>query len=463
MSPIHPDVPKGGGEVRFAGPGVGCGSRERPVTTATAVRSNGLTDSNGVPVHDGDNLILHDDGRVTVSRPSNDRKAASTGRQNQRSSNPENTVSAPTGEISSDITLRPTDPGPDLGCPEWTDSSCGNGNTVNQSLVDGATADEVLDAVQTTLDLAGEIPGLGEPADAASGLISLARGDTTGAALSAAAMIPFLGNLAGGTKLARRLSRGGRYADEVADATRALCFLAGTLIHTDRGIVPIEEIKSGDTVLSYNEANGALEYREVVRLFRNTADAYLGVHIEGEPQTLQVTLGHPFYVHRNRSDLSADEGDWVAAESLKMGDLLRDSAGEWKPIIAIERLTETRATFNFEVEGNHSYFVGLGGWLVHNDCTDIALGLQTQVGGGRVIRIQQFLPNGQAAPLNAGSMYPGSPGFFYHDVFVYKGKVIDKMSKFGDKPVPFKRWVRTFDPRSAKNSEGVPTILTRIN
>ncbi|MBK7707309.1 MAG: hypothetical protein IPJ30_16560 [Acidobacteria bacterium] len=66
----------------------------------------------------------------------------------------------------------------------------------------------------------------------------------------------------------------------------------------------------------------------------------------------------------------------MAAESLKTGDLLKNSAGEWKPIIAIERVFESRATYNFEVEGNHNYFVGLGGWLVHNDCTDIALALQ---------------------------------------------------------------------------------------
>jgi hypothetical protein len=81
-----------------------------------------------------------------------------------------------------------------------------------------------------------------------------------------------------------------------------------------------------------------------------------------------VTLGHPFYVHRNRSNLSGGEadGDWVLSESLRVGDLLLSKTGEWLPILSIQKVAETNATFNFEVEQNHDYFVGENGWLVHN-------------------------------------------------------------------------------------------------
>lgn len=83
-----------------------------------------------------------------------------------------------------------------MPCPP-DDSACGSGNVPwSNPLSQGASAEEVLDAVQTGLELIGLIPGL-EPTDAASGLISLARGDNEGFALSVASMVPVFGTAAG--------------------------------------------------------------------------------------------------------------------------------------------------------------------------------------------------------------------------------------------------------------------------
>lgn len=62
----------------------------------------------------------------------------------------------------------------------------------------------VLDVTQLALDAVGLIPVVGEVADGANALVSLARGDYAGAALSAAAMIPFAGWGATGAKLGRK-------------------------------------------------------------------------------------------------------------------------------------------------------------------------------------------------------------------------------------------------------------------
>jgi RHS repeat-associated protein len=51
----------------------------------------------------------------------------------------------------------------------------------------------ILDGTQTVLDVAGLVPVVGEFADGANALIYLGRGDNTNAALSGAAMIPFVG------------------------------------------------------------------------------------------------------------------------------------------------------------------------------------------------------------------------------------------------------------------------------
>lgn len=62
----------------------------------------------------------------------------------------------------------------------------------------------VLDVTHVALDVIGLIPGLGEIADGLNGLISLARGDHVGAALSFAAMIPFAGWAATAGRFGRR-------------------------------------------------------------------------------------------------------------------------------------------------------------------------------------------------------------------------------------------------------------------
>jgi hypothetical protein len=51
------------------------------------------------------------------------------------------------------------------------------------------------------------IPGLGEIADIASGVISLCTGDIAGAALSFASAVPIIGNAAGAAKLAKCTSK----------------------------------------------------------------------------------------------------------------------------------------------------------------------------------------------------------------------------------------------------------------
>ena len=47
------------------------------------------------------------------------------------------------------------------------------------------------------------------------------------------------------------------------------CFQEGTLVETEAGLKPIEEIEVGDKVLAYDEATGEQAYKAVKQLFRN--------------------------------------------------------------------------------------------------------------------------------------------------------------------------------------------------
>ena len=73
--------------------------------------------------------------------------------------------------------------------------------------ISNMSASDILDGVQVLLDVGGLVPVAGEPLDAINGVISLARGDNLGAALSFASMFPIVGDLIGkGGKIARFLA-----------------------------------------------------------------------------------------------------------------------------------------------------------------------------------------------------------------------------------------------------------------
>src|SRR5690606_2692504 len=58
------------------------------------------------------------------------------------------------------------------------------------------------------------------------------------------------------------------------------CFVAGTLVLTEDGEKPIEEIREGNRVWSYNHETGAWELRNVIDLLRHS--------YEGEIYSIEV-------------------------------------------------------------------------------------------------------------------------------------------------------------------------------
>ena len=55
-----------------------------------------------------------------------------------------------------------------------------------------------------------------------------------------------------------------------SDNNLSACFVAGTLVHTDQGLVPIEQLKVGDLVLSKHESGeGELAYKRVLKTFNS--------------------------------------------------------------------------------------------------------------------------------------------------------------------------------------------------
>ena len=141
------------------------------------------------------------------------------------------------------------------------------------------------------------------------------------------------------------------------DFGTSYCFVAGTLVTTEDGFKPIEEIEVGDKVLSEDETTGEIAIKEVYATSVSETDEFYHIHVNGEE--IVATGTHPFYVYKF---------GWTTARALRAGDVLVLSNGELVTVewIDHEILEEPIYVYNFEVEDFHTYFVGESGILVHN-------------------------------------------------------------------------------------------------
>jgi hypothetical protein len=155
----------------------------------------------------------------------------------------------------------------------------------------------------------------------------------------------------GGEALKNAIEAAGKHVRKCTN-----CFVAGTLVVTACGWVPIEEVQVGDWVWARDEVTGEVRLCEVEETYRNESPVILEVTAGGE--TLATTPGHPFWVQ--------DHG-WKDAGELEVGDRLMNLRGESVVVEDIRRRPVPEAVYNFSVAGLHTYFVGQGGIWVHNN------------------------------------------------------------------------------------------------
>ncbi|MEZ6073310.1 MAG: polymorphic toxin-type HINT domain-containing protein [Pirellulales bacterium] len=131
------------------------------------------------------------------------------------------------------------------------------------------------------------------------------------------------------------------------------CLQAGTLVWTEAGHVPIEQIKVGDLVLSQHPDTGQLAYQPVLN---TTVRPPTGViHIRAGDETLCTSGGHPFWV--------VGQG-WLFARDITAPMLLHTLVGtaavdDAEPIGVDE-------FYNIEVADFHTFFVTKSNILTHD-------------------------------------------------------------------------------------------------
>ena len=119
-------------------------------------------------------------------------------------------------------------------------------------------------------------------------------------------------------KLARKLLASTDDRAKLAEKIKVkeeFCFVAGTLVHTDKGLVPIQELKIGDKVLSKDESGeGELVYKPVIRTIKSATKQKIITPVEG----IYCTDNHPFWTHVS----DEEKPRWVAAKFITSNDIV---------------------------------------------------------------------------------------------------------------------------------------------
>ncbi len=138
-------------------------------------------------------------------------------------------------------------------------------------------------------------------------------------------------------------------------------FIAGTLVSTNDGIKPIEDIKIGDMVWAYDVESGQKSLQKIVHLIEGDGEQSLVDITLVTGEKITATDNHPFWV--------VDKADWVLAKYLDLTSLLLDINNNTLSIFKIlERSTENTKVYNLTVNDDHTYYVGESTVLNHN-CT----------------------------------------------------------------------------------------------
>ena len=154
------------------------------------------------------------------------------------------------------------------------------------------------------------------------------------------------------------------------------CVLAGTMIETERGTVPVEEINFDDKVKSYDfdrDGGAVFDYYDVMSIMRPVIKSKWAHVITSLGHELKCTEDHPlFTLSRGSNELPINECEVGTKIWVVQGDeMIRDT------IQSIEYFEEDVLVYNFEVRDVHSYLSN--GILSHNKSVDSG-------GGGRAPR-----------------------------------------------------------------------------
>ncbi len=148
-------------------------------------------------------------------------------------------------------------------------------------------------------------------------------------------------------------------------------FTSDTSVATDHGEQAIGKLHVGDKVWAYNPKTHKMELQPILHVWTHTDNdlvdvtittttpAHNGKAATRENEVVHTTSEHPF--------LTAEKG-FVAASKLKVGMHVLRADGTVGVVTGWKLVHGKKTMYNLEVAQDHTFAVGQGKWVVHNEC-----------------------------------------------------------------------------------------------
>ena len=220
----------------------------------------------------------------------------------------------------------------------------------------------------------------------------------------------------------------------------APCFVAGTKISmSDVSYKNVEDVKIGDTVLSYNFNTSKVEQQKVKGIGSKTVDKIVRYTFD-DNTILESTLDHPLY---------SSQIGWVSMDSnytmevyglqtkdAEVGITIFKQDGTNPTITLIEIISEPTIVYNVKtVENNHNFFAN--NLLVHNRC--FTYDTPVKMWDGSIKKIGDIVSGDYVLSYKDGEYVKGKvtnklihPTNSIVEVAKYKDMVSDRLHPFYD-------------------------------
>jgi RHS repeat-associated protein len=232
--------------------------------------------------------------------------------------------------------------------------------------------------------------------------------------------------------------------------TAGNCFPCDTLVGTEYGLRPIQDVQASDKVWAFDLMANTWKLRHVIETYQHEHFGDLvTATVAGEE--LKSTGHHPWWVIRGdglarrpqpdhvpgNPEGYCGSGRWVDAIDLRVGDVLLLRSGEQASITSLVIRHAQLQVFNFQVDELHCYAVGENQILVHNNSGITGVTESEARSLGNWIRKLEIdgkpaIESVEAFGSRAGSTFRGRPPGSTSDLDIFvivKSEVVNSPTK----------------------------------